>query len=68
MSGRLFHEGDGMLVINSSECIDCGVNPSARPEGILPDTEDNLEKWLELNAKYSAEWPQYHQPESSARR
>jgi ferredoxin len=23
----------------------------------LPDTEGGLEKWLELNTKYSAEWP-----------
>ncbi len=25
--------------------------------GHLPDTESGLEQWLELNAKYSAEWP-----------
>ena len=24
---------------------------------ILPDTESGLEKWLELNSTYSAEWP-----------
>ena len=47
-----------MLVINPSECIDCGVcEPECPAEAILPDTEDNLEKWLELNTKYSAEWP-----------
>jgi ferredoxin len=23
----------------------------------LPDTEGGLEQWLELNTKYSAEWP-----------
>ncbi|MXO48025.1 DUF3470 domain-containing protein [Erythrobacter vulgaris] len=53
-----FYEGDNMLVINPSECIDCGVcEPECPAEAILPDTEDNLEKWLELNTKFSAEWP-----------
>ena len=42
-----FYEGENMLVINPSECIDCGVC----------EPEDNLEKWLELNTKFSAEWP-----------
>ncbi|WP_260926114.1 ferredoxin FdxA [Novosphingobium sp. 9] len=53
-----FYEGDNMLVINPSECIDCGVcEPECPAEAILPDTENGLEAWLELNAKYSAEWP-----------
>lgn len=53
-----FYEGETMLVINPSECIDCGVcEPECPAEAILPDTEDNLEKWLELNTKFSAEWP-----------
>lgn len=53
-----FYEGEAMLVINPSECIDCGVcEPECPAEAILPDTEDGLEQWLELNAKYSAEWP-----------
>ena len=53
-----FYEGDNMLVINPSECIDCGVcEPECPAEAILPDTEDGLEKWLELNTKFSAEWP-----------
>ena len=52
-----FYEGENMLVINPSECIDCGVcEPECPAEAILPDTEDGLEKILELNAKYSAEW------------
>jgi ferredoxin len=47
-----------MLVINPSECIDCGVcEPECPAEAILPDTEDGLEKWLELNTQYSAQWP-----------
>jgi ferredoxin len=53
-----FYEGENMLVINPSECIDCGVcEPECPAEAILPDTEDGLEKILELNTKYSAEWP-----------
>ncbi|MEE4317242.1 ferredoxin FdxA [Erythrobacter dokdonensis] len=53
-----FYEGENMLVINPSECIDCGVcEPECPAEAILPDTEDGLEKWLELNTKYSAQWP-----------
>ena len=53
-----FYEGENMLVINPSECIDCGVcEPECPAEAILPDTEDNLEKWLQLKTKFSAEWP-----------
>ena len=53
-----FYEGENMLVINPSECIDCGVcEPECPAEAILPDTENGLEKWLELNATYSAQWP-----------
>ena len=53
-----FYEGDNMLVINPSECIDCGVcEPECPAEAILPDTENGLEKWLELNATFSAQWP-----------
>ena len=47
-----------MLVIHPDECIDCGVcEPECPAEAILPDTESGLEQWLELNAKYSADWP-----------
>lgn len=53
-----FYEGENMLVINPSECIDCGVcEPECPAEAILPDTEDGLEKWLEVNTKYSEMWP-----------
>src|SRR4028118_2183554 len=53
-----FYEGETMLVINPSECIDCGVcEPECPAEAILPDTEAGLEKMLEINATYSAEWP-----------
>ncbi|MBL4747600.1 MAG: ferredoxin family protein [Magnetovibrio sp.] len=53
-----FYEGENFLVINPDECIDCGVcEPECPAEAILPDTEPKLEKWLDLNAKYAAVWP-----------
>ena len=53
-----FYEGEMMLVINPNECIDCGVcEPECPAEAILPDTESGLEKWLELNTNFSADWP-----------
>ena len=53
-----FYEGENMLVIHPDECIDCGVcEPECPIDAIKPDTEPGLEKLLELNAKYAAEWP-----------
>ncbi len=54
-----FYEGESMLVINPDECIDCGVcEPECPIEAILPDTEDEAERWLELNREYSTgPWP-----------
>lgn len=53
-----FYEGETMLVIHPDECIDCGVcEPECPVDAIKPDTEPGLEKWLELNARYAAEWP-----------
>ncbi len=54
-----FYEGEVMLVINPDECIDCGVcEPECPAEAILPDTEEDAERWLELNRKYSnGAWP-----------
>ena len=53
-----FYEGENMLVIHPDECIDCGVcEPECPAEAILPDTENGLEKWLELNRTYSESWP-----------
>jgi ferredoxin len=62
-----FYEGETMLVINPDECIDCGVcEPECPAEAILPDTEDGAEKWAELNAKYSAEWPNITERQDAA--
>ncbi len=53
-----FYEGENMLVIHPDECIDCGVcEPECPADAIKPDTEPGLEKMLELNATYAAEWP-----------
>lgn len=53
-----FYEGENMLVIHPDECIDCGVcEPECPAEAILPDTEHEAERWLELNRDYSEKWP-----------
>jgi ferredoxin len=53
-----FYEGENMLVINPDECIDCGVcEPECPAEAIVPDTEPDLDKWMELNREYSSSWP-----------
>lgn len=52
-----FYEGENMLVINPDECIDCGVcEPECPADAIKPQSDDNV-KWLELNKKYAAMWP-----------
>ena len=56
-----FYEGENMLVINPDECIDCGVcEPECPIDAIVSDmnyNEEDKDKWLELNKKYSAVWP-----------
>ena len=53
-----FYEGENMLVIHPDECIDCGVcEPECPVDAIRPDTEPNMENWVEFNRKYSEMWP-----------
>ncbi len=53
-----FYEGENMLVIHPDECIDCGVcEPECPAEAIKPDTEGDLDIWLEVNAEYAEKWP-----------
>ena len=53
-----FYVGENMLVIHPDECIDCGVcEPECPADAILPDSEGGMEKWLEINRQYAAEWP-----------
>lgn len=53
-----FYEGENTLVIHPDECIDCGVcEPECPADAIRPDTEPDMEKWVEFNRKYSEVWP-----------
>ena len=56
-----FYEGENMLVINPDECIDCGVcEPECPLDAIKADTDESVEekeKWLLINKKFSAIWP-----------
>lgn len=53
-----FYEGPNFLVIHPDECIDCGVcEPECPAEAIKPDTDSDLEKWLEVNTKFADIWP-----------
>ena len=53
-----FYEGENMLVIHPDECIDCGVcEPECPAEAIVPDTEGDVDKWLEVNRKFAEIWP-----------
>ena len=48
-----FYEGENMLVINPDECIDCGVcEPECPAEAIIPDSDENSEKWASLNEEF----------------
>ena len=52
-----FYEGENMLAIDPEECIDCGVCvPECPAEAILPESEE-LQEWVDINAKYAKVWP-----------
>lgn len=56
-----FREGPNFLVIDPDECIDCDVCVPECPVDAItsdkdPGTQD-LDKWLELNARLSKKWP-----------
>ena len=56
-----FYEGENMLVIHPDECIDCGVcEPECPVDAIVADhtfEEKEKTKWLEINKKFSKQWP-----------
>ena len=56
-----FYEGENMLVIHPDECIDCGVcEPECPVDAIVSDQnyqENDKQKWLDVNSKYSKLWP-----------
>ena len=53
-----FYEGDEFLVINPSECIDCGVCEPECPAGaIIPDTSPLFtQRLFDINEKWAQEW------------
>ena len=62
-----FYEGASMLVINPDECIDCGVcEPECPAEAILPDSDGEAAKWIDLNAKQSNIWPNITEKKDAA--
>jgi ferredoxin len=53
-----FYEGANMLVIHPDECIDCGVcEPECPVEAIHPDTDAEMDRWVDINRTYAASWP-----------
>ena len=47
-----------MTYVVKEECIDDGVcEPECSIYEIKPDTEQGIEKWVEINKKYSEIWP-----------
>ena len=52
-----FYEGENAIVINTDECIDCGVCEPECPVGaIKPATIQNADFWIQLNQKYAEVW------------
>jgi len=55
-----FHEGPNFLVIDPEECIDCSLCEPECPVNAIfaeDDIPSGQEKFLELNAELSREWP-----------
>jgi ferredoxin len=54
-----FHGGEVMLAINPHACIDCAACvPVCPSHAIVPASKPEAQRWLELNARMSAVWPQ----------
>ena len=64
-----FYEGENMLVIHPDECIDCGVcEPECPVDAIIPDSETEAERWVEVNRDYAAAWPNITRKRSRSRK
>lgn len=56
-----FYEGPDMLVINPTECIDCGVCVAECPVRAIEPQTDELLIWVERAKKFSGQWPRITQ-------
>ncbi|QRG09248.1 ferredoxin family protein [Xanthobacter dioxanivorans] len=53
-----FREGANMLVIDQTQCIDCGsCEPACPNEAIIPGIDDDGGRWAAFNQTYAAVWP-----------
>ena len=53
-----FHEGENMLVIDPSVCIDCAAcEPECPLSAIVPDSRPEADRWLPINAQFAETWP-----------
>ncbi len=53
-----FFVGEVMLVINSDECICCGVcEPECPAQAIVPDDDPRAAPWAERNLVFASQWP-----------
>ncbi len=55
-----FYEGANFLAIHPDECIDCGACEPVCPAQaifVADETPDKWKEYIELNTKYSQEWP-----------
>lgn len=53
-----FHQGPNFLVIDPSECIDCGVCiPECPVDAIVDDNTIKDKSWIEINTRLSKVWP-----------
>ena len=47
-----------MALLITHECINCDVcEPECPIDAIHSDTEENMEKWAEINRIYAEKWP-----------
>jgi len=62
MSVDCFYESEtcGLLPMNVS--IAAFVEPECPADAIRPETEPDMEKWVEFNRKYPKLWPVNHKP------
>ena len=52
-----FYEGANMVVVNPDECIDCGVCRAECPVDAIVSEDEASDAIVEINEKYSQEWP-----------